>query len=200
MSTLDKKLAFLHVIDGHRWLAASGCAWNLIGPGGPNNGKFDHDLPNIDVMVRDCLLLHARSLIKFYRSKQKAEDEDIVLSDFCIPAIPRTLDADLEKYERPIEVHLLHLTDWRDLGYRNKKKSNWGNTHRPNWDQETSIISKRLIDECLKHASDKGGNWQAPFIKLYEATVARYRDKSYGWPKELGEKADVQQYLKSPGL
>jgi len=31
MTTLELKAAFFHVIDDHRWLAASGCAWNLVG-------------------------------------------------------------------------------------------------------------------------------------------------------------------------
>jgi hypothetical protein len=65
MTTLDMKAAFFHVIDAHRWLAASGYAWNLAGANAANETKDEAHLllPNIDVMIRDCLLLHARSLI-----------------------------------------------------------------------------------------------------------------------------------------
>jgi hypothetical protein len=43
-------------------------------------------LPNIDVMILDSLLLHARSLIKFYRSD--GPSNDILLSDFAVPIEP----------------------------------------------------------------------------------------------------------------
>ncbi len=99
MTTLDKKAAFFHIIDSHRWLAASGRAWTLVGPGGAQNGKFDQDLPDIVVMIRDCVLLHARSLIKFYKSK--GASEDILLSDFGVPKITSAIDACLDRYERP---------------------------------------------------------------------------------------------------
>jgi len=199
MTTLDKKAAFVHVIDSHRWLAASGCAWNLVRPGGPGEGKFDEDLPNIIVMIRDCLLLHARSLIKFYRSK-KNECTDIVLSDFDVSPIETSLDTCLEKYERPIEVHLLHLTDWRDVSYRNSHTPKRGTAVRPSWNQENSVIAEKLIFECLKHASEQGKHWQEPFQKLYDASLARYQHKSYSWPRVLREKSDVENYLKGLGL
>lgn len=199
MTTLDKKTAFFHVIDSHRWLAASGCAWNLVGPSGPEEGHFDQDLPNIVVMIQDCLLLHARSLIKFYRCR-KREPTDIALSDFCIPPIVASLDTWLDKYEKPIEVHLLHLTDWRDISYRGSHSPRRGTAVRPNWNQDNPVIAGKLIDECLKHTSEKGGKWEPPFTKLYDATAARYRDKAHKWPKELCEKSDVEKYLKSLGL
>jgi len=201
MTNLDKKDAFFHVIDSHRWLAASGCAWNMVGQNGTQKGQFDKDLPNIDVMVRDCLLLHARSLIKFCRSS-RARKEDILLSDFRVPAIPPAIDACLDKYEHPIEVHLLHLTEYRDTAHRKghpttaKGKTN----DRPDWNKETSVIAEKLIFECLKFASSQSGKWQPPFKELYDATAARYRDKSHEWPKNLCEKSDVEQHLKSLGL
>ena len=118
MTTLNRKAAFLHVIDDHRWLAASGCAWRLVGADAVNGTKTEADrlLPNIDVMIRDCLLLHARSLIKFYRNNGRKKT-DILLGDFEISINP-SLEVKLERYEKPIEVHLLHLTDWRDCEYR----------------------------------------------------------------------------------
>lgn len=198
MTTLDKKKAFFHVIDSHRWLAASGCTWNQIKPGGPEEGKFDQNLPNIIVMVRDCLLLHARSLIKFYRSRGR--QDDIVLCDFGIASIPPALDAKLHGWERPIEVHLLHLTDWRDPDYRNSHTATRGTANRPDWDREGSVIAEALIVECLGHASQQGGNWQAPFKLLFDATTKRYQDRSHSWPQKLGGWTDVENYLKGLGL
>jgi hypothetical protein len=101
MTKLNKDDAFFHLIDSYRWLAASGCAWNLVGPGGTQDGKFDQDLPNINVMVLDCLLLHARSLIKFYRNNSGCLT-DIVLSDFLtsptLPALKRRWSATSTQY------------------------------------------------------------------------------------------------------
>jgi len=194
MTTADKKAAFFHLIDSHRWLAASGCAWNQIKPGGLQEGKFDQYLPNITVMVRDCFLLHARSLIKFYRDRNN-RPTDIVLSDFSVPSIVTSLDTCLEKYEKPIEIHLLHLPDWRDVDYGSHTRQR-GTTVRPNWGSNVSVIAGKLIDECLKHASGNGANWQSPFTKFYIATAGRYRDKSSSWPTELCEKSDVEGYLK----
>jgi len=204
MSTLDKKAAFFHVIDSHRWLAASGCAWNLVSRNAAQTkekAEVHGLLPNIDVMVRDCLLLHARSLIKFYRSGKKSTT-DIVLCDFSTTKIPAPVDAYLAGYERPIEVHLLHLTDHRDPDYRqqNPAKPGQGTTSRPNWDREAAGIAERLIFECLEYVSEQSGKWQTPFKALFDATAARYRDKSFTWPKDLCEKPDVEQYLKNLGL
>ena len=87
MKTLDKKGAFFQVIDSHWWLAASGCAWKIAGPDATEieeKNEVHRLLPNIVVMIRDCLLLHARSLIKFYRCS-KRHDTDIVLCDVGIP-------------------------------------------------------------------------------------------------------------------
>jgi hypothetical protein len=64
---LDLREAFVHVINDHRWLAASACTWNLVGPKAKTRIKIDaHDLlPNVDVTALDSVLLHARALIDF---------------------------------------------------------------------------------------------------------------------------------------
>jgi hypothetical protein len=179
MATLDKKLAFFHVIDSHRWLAASGCAWNLVGPNGPQQGNFDQDLPNIVVMIRDCLLLHARSLINFYtdHTNHKKDCTDILLRHYGISKRP-TVEAEVGSYRSSIERHLLHLTFWRDDGYRSANTPKAGNRTRPDWNGETSAIAEKLIFECLRSASEQSGDWQPPFKALYDATVARYQDIS----------------------
>jgi hypothetical protein len=194
MTNLDPKVAFFHVIDDHRWLSASGCAWNLVGGKVTSAAKTAADLllPNIDVMVRDCLLLHARSLIDFYRSTGNRQD-DILLSNFSLSVISTQLLSNLEKYKQPIEKHLLHLTDSRDLDYRNPNSANAA-IYRPNWDSEAHLIVELILD-CLKDVSTQATQWQQPFTDLYVASATRYRDKTYAWPKNLGEKADVEKYL-----
>ena len=198
MATLDKKEAFVHVIDSHRWLAASGCAWNLIKPGGEQEGAFDEALPNIQVMVRDCLLLHSRSLINFYtdHTNRKRNCKDILLRDYGISK-PPNVEKDLGIYRYSIERHLLHLTSWRDASYRRTNAPKEETAVRLNWNKKASTIAKKLVG-CLKWASKQNGPWQEPFKKLYEASAARYRVKSYEWPKELGEK--LEQYLAGQNL
>ena len=200
MTTLDLKDAFFHVINDHRWLAASGCSWNLAGPNAANETKAEADrlLPNIEVMIQDSLLLHARSLIDFYTNNQKRK-EDICLSDFKVP-INQTLCGKLETYKKPIEVHLLHLTDWRDSDYRRGRQTGAGaNKARPDWNHETTSIVE-LVFEALEDVSKQNGAWQQPFCTLYAASTKRYRNKSYDWPRDLCEKPNVDQYLKNLGL
>ena len=200
MTTLDRKAAFFHVIDAHRWLAVSGCAWNLLGAGAENATEkaADQLVPNISVMARDGLLVRARALIKFYRNIGRKTD--IILSDFGVPAINQSFDRALEDYEHSIEVHLLHITDWRDFDYRSLNVTGSGATRgRPDWDRDAvSIVA--LIFETLKWVSEQSVAWQPPFKELYNASTARYRDKSHTWPANLREKSDVEQYLRSLGL
>jgi hypothetical protein len=199
VTPLNPAAAFLHVVDAHRWLAASGCAWNLVGANATNETKDQARelLPNVDVMVRDCLLLHARSLIKFYRNVGR--ETDIVLSHFKIAPIAMTLSNVLEGYEKPIEVHLLHLTHWRDTDYRNSSVKGGAARGRQDWDSHSSLIVETLI-KCLKHASIQAGPWNRPFADLYAASARRYREKAYDWPRHLSEKPDLEQYLKDVGL
>src|SRR5258708_5876903 len=180
MTTLDLKAAFFHVIDPHRWLAASGCAWNLVGANAANGTKKEtlQLLPNIDVMVRDCLLLHARSLIKFYRNVRRG-DTDIILSDFGVKPIDQQLGDDMKDYEQSIEVHLLHLADWRDSDYRRLHAIGNATTRdRRDWDSDASRIVD-LTFEALKYVSEQNGQWQQPVRDLYDASTGRYLGTSY---------------------
>lgn len=199
---LSSKAAFFHVIDPHRWLAASGCAWNLVGANAANGTKDEAHrlLPNIDVMVRDCLLVHARSLIKFYLNRKK-DETDIVLSDFGVSVV-QPICKQLEKYENPIEVHLLHLTDWRDYDSRMRHATgNYAKKYRPNWNKEVTNVVESVLENALRTVSEQGTTgWPVAFKRLYDASTARYRNKSYDWPPELGEKPDVEEFLGSLGL
>jgi hypothetical protein len=197
MTTLDLKAAFFHVIDDHRWLAASGCAWNLVGPNAANGTKNEaHQLlPNVDVMILDSLLLHARSLIDFYTKRQaKPRATDIYLSDFSVSIDPR-LCQELTNYKKSVEVHLLHLTDWRDREYRDLNATGKdAKKGRPDWNKEAVQLVDSIF-QALKCASEQTGRWQPPFQYLYNASTARYRDKMSVWPVDLCEKSDVDKYL-----
>lgn len=161
--------------------------------------EADKLLPNIDVMIRDCLLLHARSLIKFYTNVRRHET-DITLSDFGIPSIDKQLGDALKDYEKSIEVHLLHLTDWRDIEYRELHViGNNATKDRQDWDRDAKPIVE-LIFESLECVSRQGEKWHTPFKDLYDASMARYREKSCAWPINLCGKSAVEQYLKGLGL
>jgi hypothetical protein len=198
---LDPKTKFFHVINDHRWLAASGCTWNFIRttPSESEERKhLDNLLPNIDVMIQASLLSHARSLIDFYTKKRNGRDADIVVEDFVPGA--RSDDHDLKNHKKSIELHLLHLTNYRDDQFRSQNPTAKNlSTARADWNSESPLIVDKLHG-CLKSIADRSGNWQAPFRMLYTASAALYRDKPYPWPTDLGEKPDVEEYLKSLGL
>jgi hypothetical protein len=202
MPTIDPKIAFLHVIDDHRWLAASGCAWNLVGANAANKTKEEAHrlLPNIDVAILDSLLAHARSLIDFY-TKDQSSRTDITLEDFHLSVDPG-LCADLVKYKKPIEVHLLHLTNWRDHDFRTLHSAgSAARAVRPNWNVEASKIVESILDKALKSVSEQGNTgWPIAFTSLFEASIARYRNKLSVWPTDLAEKSDVDRFLGSLGL
>ena len=193
------------MIDGHRWLAASGCAWNLLGPNATGSERQDSiivDL-NIEVMVLSSLLLHARFLIDFYTNgkPKRPRGTDILLRDF-IQLTDWENDVQLQNYRKSIELHLLHLTDYRDDSFRsnNPKTKDGLPSARLDWNLKASVMAQTLIFTCLKCTSQQSGDWQDPFKALFDATEARYQDKSYNWPKDLGEQSDVAAYLTGLGL
>jgi hypothetical protein len=204
MTTLDKKKAFLHVVDAHHWLAAGGYAWNLVGPGGPREEAFNDDLPNIVVMIRDACLLHARSLIDFYTkkpSKDGIRDTDILLSDFA--SVTQFQDGqELAKYKKAVELHLLHLTEFRDADFRSEYQTTKDQlpTERPNWDSDLRPLIEKLLG-CLLSVSSMpaGDRWPEAFKKLHEASISRYKDKAE-WPSEFNDNGNLAAYLNSLGL
>lgn len=201
MASLDPKAAFLHVVDDHRWLAVSGCSWNLVGGNAANETKEEAHrlLPNIDVAILDSLLSHARSLIDFY-TKDPPRRDDITLGDFNL-SLDQPLSADLAKYKKPIEVHLLHLTNWRDLAFRTNPSGSVATTDRPNWNGEASKIAELIIEKALREVSERRTTgWPLAFKALFEASSERYRNKLFVWPTDLAEKSDVEQFLTRLGL
>lgn len=203
MTTLDLKKSFFHVIDPHRWLAVSGYAWNLVGHSahGDTKKKAHELLPNVDVLARDTLLMHARSLIDFYTKNCQPGSTDILVCDFGGLKVGTTIHHQLEQYKNPVEVHLLHLTDWRDPIYCSQHlTSHTGSSRqRPNWNSEASAVVD-LIFDALKNISQQTGAWQTPFKELYKASTSQLQNASYVWPTNLCEWFDVEKYLISCGL
>jgi hypothetical protein len=200
---IDPKDAFLHVIYEYRYLATAGYAWSVAGPNGTQSviESANRLLPEVGTMVQDSILLHARSLIDFY-TKQSPRSTDIVLSRFSNSlAINSTLTSYLEDGKHPIEVHLLHLTDWRDVSHRtNNANTADGLTRgRPDWNVENAVIVSKLI-EALKEVSQQQSQWQKPFTELHSAVVARLADGASEWPVNLRERQEVESYLVGLGL
>ena len=194
---LDLGDAFVHVINEHRWLAASGCSWKLVGPKARTRLKLEaHELvPNIDVMALDSVFVHARALINFYTNHGVATD--ILLKNFG-RAIDSWTETRLAELRRPIEVHLLHLTNWRDISFRLAYSADF-TTYRYDWNRETTR-TVTLLHKALRSASKQPGDWRAPFKELYDASRERHSNKLSLWPKHLGEKADILRYLESLNL
>lgn len=199
---LEPKAAFLHVINDHRWLVAGGCSWNFLMA---NNGKNDVRtiadvlLPDVVVAVRDCVLLQARSLIDFY-TKCHARETDILLCDFNGLSIESALKDMLEGYKQSIEVHLLHLTAWRDVDYRTKHATGkYANATNRDWNEQVAPLATSILD-ALKCASEKNSRWNRPFTELHKASLSRYQNKSFVWPAHLGEKPDVEHFLDECGV
>jgi hypothetical protein len=197
MATLAPKDAFLHVIDDHRWLAASGCAWNLVGANATSEIKerAHRLLPNVDVAILDSLLAHARSLIDFYTNRRPRSD-DITLRVFSLSLDP-LLAAELATYKKPIQLHSLHLTHWRDYDFRMLRSARLAATGvRPDWNREARTIVELILEKALKNISEQGTTgWALAFKVLFTASTERYRNKSSVWPTDLSEKSDVAQFL-----
>lgn len=191
--------AFLHVVYDYRYLCLAGSGRRVCGPSADPNAQqtANTTLPGIGVPLLDSLLLHARALIEFYRETSRYVT-DIRLARFSL-AIDDAVMGQLETYSKPIEVHGLHLTDWRDTAYRVSDRDR----ARPNWDVEDLRLVELLLD-ALANAADRArqrkNSWERPFRLLHEASRSLFADPAFRWPRELGEKHDVDAYLTSQGL
>jgi hypothetical protein len=157
-------------------------------------------VPGAGVLLQDSLLLHARALIEFYLPDNPF-DTNIVHNDFGLPAPGATIQSQLKRYRRPIEVHLGHLTAWRDVDYRQAHASTtYGRERqRSDWNiQNPKIVS--LIFDALDEVSRPNGSWSQPFRELHTASLAALKDPSTDWPTHLTEKMDVEQYVQGLGL
>jgi len=197
LEELGPKEAFLHVVHDHRYLAAARCNWNLLQTDDETTGHADGHLPNIIEAAQDTVLLHARLLIEFYAERKVPTD--ISLRDFGLTIEPN-LKKKLKSYKRSIEVHLLHLTAWRDTDYRarNAKDKN-ANAINLDWNEQIPALVE-LIWDALKYVSEETSKWKPAFSALHDACRKRDQNKCFPWPDYLNGKDNVRRYLESLGL
>jgi hypothetical protein len=188
---LDSTEAFLHVIYDYRYFAIAAYEWGLI-------TYPDHVLRDRDALVQDALLLHARSLISFYL--HPGSNTDIILSDFGIRPLSATRTKRLERYKKPIDVHLMHLTAYRDYAYRRRylSSADVAARQRPNWNRHNAILIRELL-EALRVTARGAGQWKQPFTELHAAALAR-TTSVVRWPKQLGEVSDVRRHIQGLGI
>jgi hypothetical protein len=206
-STLSLPEQFLHVVYEYRYFALAGLAWKQFGKDGSHEAEANALLPGIGVLVQDSLLMHARLLIDFYtKTYDSRYPHDILLENFCLPAVGETLRDSFRVYKEPIEVHVLHLSMWRDADYRLGN----GRCQRPDWDKHNPIIIDLLfkalekVSEPMTPSSSEEEkattSWRTPFRYLHSSAKAILDNASGDFPPELLEKDDVIAYLKTLGL
>ncbi|MDO8886189.1 hypothetical protein [Candidatus Oleimmundimicrobium sp.] len=196
---ITKEDAFLHLIYEYRCLSTVGYAWRRFGdPKSNDSGKAEANkiIPEISTVIQDSLLLHTRTLIEFYWPNQ-SRSTDINISLFTSP---KTLDksnyADLIRLKRPIEVHVLHLTIWRDTSCRSQSDND--DTQRPDWNK----VNGKIFDDLIRALEELSNNlpdlWNKAFKRLKEASESRFKQgANFNWPDELGEKGKVKEYLQN---
>lgn len=191
---------FFHVINEYRCLAFAGSAWRLFGPTATpaSQRPLQSLLPGAHVIIQDSLLAHARVLIDFYSMPKKGTD--IVLADFPLPPLSATRLTELQRYKTPIDVHLLHMTAWRDSHYRRQQRRTvkGGARQRPDWDNDR-IVSQLLRALELVSRSRRIA-WAEPFRFLHQAARELLANPASPWPRDLTERVDLKPYLASLGL
>ena len=201
---LNPKATFLHLVYDYRYLAQAAGAWKFYGPSGNKEDQKSANtlIPGIGVTLLDSTLLHSRALIEFYtRSPTQRRVTDVLLGDFAGTAISAATATSLGNYKKPVEVHALHLTAWRDVAQR----TSHGRAiyARPDWNTDATKLAELLfdaLDEAARDADTQSNGWHEPLQELHNAATNLYGDRESDWPKCLAEKADVDSYLASFGL
>ena len=186
---LSPDRAFVHVINDHRWLAASACSWRNFKASASVRASIHPQLANIDVSLSAGVLVYSRSLVEFYtRTRDDRDDRvrptDIVIRDFDIVPTSST-ESGLRLYRRSIERHLLHLTAYRDADYR-KAAEDAGDeaAQRIDWDREYLAIVRAIFTALAETARAKSA-WAPAFEELRQATEQRLADSTSQWPDRL---------------
>ena len=192
----NKFNAFFHLIYEYRCLANAAYAWNKFGdPSSENKEKENASklIPEVSTIIQDSLLLHARALIEFFYPDSYRKT-DINITRFI--ASNSSCMSYLINLKKSIEVHVLHITDWRDSVIR--EKSNRVDIQRKEWNKENKKIFDRLI-KLLEDLSNKlTFPWNEALKSLGNASEERFRKGPYfNWPKNLGEKEYVKEYLQN---
>lgn len=198
---LPARDAFLHVIYEHRYFSLAAAAWQAFGPSGACGPRGNDLLPGISVLVQDSLLAHARALIDFYVN-DNPRGTDVVLADFGLGPLSNSVKGQVARFKEPIEVHLLHITAYRDVAYRQAAASMPTGLQRQriDWDGENPQIIDALLDALDTASRTPGADWCRPFQLLHSSASALRSNPAAPWPTDLTEAADVSAYLTSAGL
>lgn len=194
----NKFNAFFHLIYEYRCLANAAYAWNKFGDPSSENKEKENDsklIPEVSTIIQDSLLLHARALIEFfYPDNYSKRETDINITRFI--ALNSSCENDLINLKRAIEVHVLHMTDWRDPSIR--EQSSRVDIQRKEWDKENKEIFDRLI-RLLEDLSNRlTFPWNEALKSLKNASEERFKKGAcFNWPKNLGEKENVKKYLQN---
>lgn len=138
-------------------------------------------------------MLHTRTLIEFFYPKNPRRTD---INITCFISSNSTTCRKLQILKKQIEVHVLHITDWRDSIIRSK--SNRADIQRPDWNKENGKIFNCLI-KLLEDLSNRlTSPWSEALKNLKNVSEGRFKNGSkYNWPKELGEEKDVKTYLQN---
>lgn len=202
-AALSPEKSFLHLIYDYRYLSLATYAWQTYGHGADDTAEktINALIPGAGVLLQDSLLLHARSLIDFY-AKGASDNTDILLEDFGFRPISASRKAKLKRFKTSIELNALHLTAYRDKGYRRNHTTTArrGNpsSSRTTWNRSNATIVKELL-ECLRITARQSNVWSKPFSDLHAAASKQVATPG-AWPPELGNAKDVQGYLKNLGF
>lgn len=200
----DNKDAFVHVVYDYRYLAVAAHAWTSIGsPGAPAHLSSDANrlVPGgFGALIQDSLLIHARALVDFL-TKTDPSPTDIVLGDFGMDPLATAKAAALRVYKPSIDVHVMHLTAWRDPAYRAAHNgSQYGADRvRHDWNVENEVIAELLLD-ALSDVATQQKPWAPAFKRLHAAASLVRADASTPWPTELGEGDAIKAYAASLNL
>ena len=193
---VGKLETYFHLIYEYRSLANAAFAFKKVGDKKvPDDNKVkqaaNNLMPEIGSIIQDSLLMHVRTLIEFYSPSNSARSSDINMSIFSSTRL-----RNLKSVKRQIEVHVLHLTAYRDTDYRRDKPSN---VQRPkDWTEVNMNVVEDLVEELKAFSDTVSDPWKVALLYLAYATQERLdKGAEYLWPSNLGEKHDVLKYISS---
>lgn len=203
-SAVPARIAFLHVVYQFRYFALAAGAWHLLGPNGAATARDDANaiVPGVGALVQDSLLAHVRALVDFFTKTSNLRVTDILVEDFDLGPLTGSLATRVREYKEPIEVHLLHITAWRDVPYRQSQSMTPDGLPRQriDWDHKIPVIVSDVKDALATVANTRSAPWAVPFTLLSDSVAALSADVFTPWPAALTEASDVAAYLSANGL
>jgi hypothetical protein len=196
MSTaIDPKNAFAHLVYEYRCLVMAQLLYN-------KSKDVDNIVKESKTVGRNAVLLKSRSLTEFY-TRTKSKETDITAKeyfDFSLKESDNLLYDQILKVYRSIEVHEIHITTWRDEGYRNSNKTDEEGIARQriDWNEEQPFIVNNLID-VLNVWQKKGDSWTIP-VRFLHDTCKKVLSECIDWPPQLSKLPSIVVYLTELGL